>query len=77
MPRNTLGPPEDSGRPTAHRLPPICPLPFNYLGQGCVGTADNQRRRGGGNPPPLPGTPPPAPDPDFIVGNNEVYNRKN
>ena len=36
--------------------------------QGCIRTADNHRRRGVTPPPPL--------DPDFTVGNNEIYQRK-
>ena len=45
-----------------------CPMPT--LPQGCIGRADNH-----GVPPPPPQDPP-ALDPDFRVGKNEMYKRK-
>ena len=41
----------------------------NGAGQGCIRTADG---RGGVNAPPGP----PPLDPDFIVGENDLYKRK-
>ena len=47
-------------------------LPSEARAQGCIKTPDNHRRRGDAPP----WTPSPSLDPDFMVGNNDIYQRK-